>query len=245
MRRRAAIAAASVALALAACGGGDEPPAPATRSPTPSATRSATPATPPARRVRFRASDGKPLKGVYRPAGAAAPAVVLVNGLVGGADQWDAFAPYLHDAGFATLAYDGRGGVDETELVKDVGGAVAFLRRRRDVDARRVGIVGSSVGASTAVLAITGPDRERLRAAVALSPPAAPALDTLMEKHRYHPRNVLFVSDQRELSTVESLTRDAVGSPVAVSEMIGHGVALLDTETNRRVVLDWLERHLK
>ena len=118
--------------------------------------------------VRFRASDGEPVKGVYRPAGAAAPAVVLVNGLVGGAEQWDAFARHLHDAGFATLAYNGRGGVDEAELVKEVDGAVAFLRRRRDVDARRLGIVGASVGASTAVLAMTGPDRRRLRAAVAL-----------------------------------------------------------------------------
>jgi hypothetical protein len=245
MRRRAATAAAGLGLALGACGGRDEPPAPATRSPAPTATRAATPAAPPARRVRFRASDGKPVKGVYRPAGAAAPAVVLVNGLVGGVDQWDALAPYLHDAGFATLAYDGRGGVDEAELVKEVGGAVAFLRRRGDVDARRLGIVGSSVGASTAVLAMTGPDRRRLRAAVALSPPAAPAFDTLMKKHRYHPRNVLFVSDYREQSSVESLTRGAIGSRTAVSEMIGHGVALLETETNRRVVLDWLERHLK
>jgi len=246
MRRRAAIAAAGLALAAGACGGGDEPPAPATRSPAPSATRAATPAEPPARRVRFRASDGKPVKGVYRPTGAApAAAVVLVNGLVGGADQWDAFVPYLHEAGFATLAYDGRGGVDAAELVKEVGGAVAFLRRRRDVDARRLGIVGSSVGASTAVLAMTGPDRRRVRAAVALSPPAARALDALMEKRRYHPRNVLFVSDHREKSSVEPLTRGAIGSSTAVSEMIGHGVALLETETNRRVVLDWLERHLE
>jgi hypothetical protein len=245
MRRRAAIAAASLALALGACGGGDEPPAPATRSPAPSATRAATPAAPPARRVRFRASDGKPVKGVYRPAGAAAAAVVLVNGLVGGAAQWDAFSPYLHDAGFATLAYDGRGGVDEAELVKEVAGAVAFLGRRRDVDARRLGIVGSSVGASTALLAMTGPDRGRLRAAVALSPPVAPAFDALIERHRYHPRNVLFVSDHREQSSVKSLTRGAIGSRTEVSEMIGHGVALLETETNRHVVLDWLERHIK
>ena len=243
MSRRAAIAAAGLALALGACGGG-EPPASATRSPAPTATRAATPAATPALRVRFRASDGKPVKGVYRPAGPGAPALVLVNGLVGGPDQWDAFTPYLHDAGFATLAYDGRGGVDEAALVKDVGGAVVFLHARRDVDARRLGIVGSSVGASTAVLAMTGPDRRRLRAAVALSPPAAPALDALMEMHRYHPRNVLFVSDYREQSSVKSLTRGAIGSRTAVSEMIGHGVALLEAETNRRVVLDWLERHL-
>jgi hypothetical protein len=55
---------------------------------------------------------------------------------------------------------------------------------------------------------------------------------------------VLFVSDQREQPTVRPLARGAVGSRTAVSETIGHGVALLDDEANRRVVLDWLERHL-
>jgi uncharacterized protein len=246
MRTRAPIAGASlalVALVLGACGGEDRA-GPATSSPDPTVTRAATPAVAPVRRVRFRASDGEPVTGVYRPAGVGAPAVVLVHGLVGGADEWDAFAPYLHAAGFATLAYEGRGGVQETELIKEVGGAVAFLRRRRDVDARRLGIVGSSVGASTAVLAMTGPGGRRLRAAVALSPPAAPVLDTLMQQHRYHPHDVLFVSDYRERPSVEPLTQGAIGSREAVSEMIGHGIALLHDETNRRVVLEWLERHL-
>jgi hypothetical protein len=52
------------------------------------------------------------------------------------------------------------------------------------------------------------------------------------------------VSDQREQSTVKSLTPGAIGSRTAVSEMIGHGLTLLETETNRRVVLDWLKGHL-
>jgi pimeloyl-ACP methyl ester carboxylesterase len=246
MRTRAPIAGvglALVALAFSACGGDVRAGSPAS-SPVATATRAAAPAVARVRGVRFRASDGKPVTGVYRPADAGAPAVVLVHGLVGGADQWKAFAHYLHAAGFATLAYEGRGGVQETELVKEVGGAVAFLRRRHDVDARRLGIVGSSVGASTAVLAMTAPEGRRLRAAVALSPPAAPVLDTLMHQHRYHPHDVLFVSDYRERPTVKPLTQGAVGSRTAVSEMIGHGVALLDDEANRRVVLEWLERQL-
>ena len=244
MRRRTATAVASLALALGACGGGGDPSAPSAHSPAPTATVAAPPATPTALRVRFRASDGRPLKGVYRPAGAAAPAVVLVNGLVGGADQWDEFTAYLHDAGFASLAYDGRGGVDEAELVKDVNGAVAFLRARRDVDPRRLGIVGSSVGASTALLAVTGPDRRRLRAAVVLSPPAAPVFDALIGKHRYHPRNVLFMSDYREQSTVKALVPGAIDSRTVVSEMAGHGLSLIETEPQRRVALDWLEEHV-
>jgi hypothetical protein len=242
--RGVTIASAGLALVLGACGG-DGPPASATRAPVPSSSRAATPALPVATRVRFRASDGRSVQGVYRAAGADAPALVLVNGLVGGSDQWNAFTPYLHDAGFATLAYEGRGGVDETELIKEVGGAVAFLRRRRDVDVHRLGIVGSSVGASTAVLAMTGPGRRELHAAVALSPPAAPVLDTLMHEHRYRPHDVLFVSDYREHSRVESLMPGAIGSRIAVSEPIGHGVRLLEAEPNRRVVLDWLRTHLR
>jgi dienelactone hydrolase len=238
---RARPAIAGACFALAACGGNGDPP----RADALAATPAATAAPPRAVRVRFRASDGRSVRGAFRPAAAgAAPAVVLVNGLVGGAGQWDELVPDLHAAGFATLAYDGRGGVDEEELAKEVAGAVAFLRGRRDVDARRLAIVGSSVGASTAVLAMTGPDRKRVRAAVALSPPAAPVLTALMRRHRYHPRNVLFLSDQRERATVAPLEHGAVGSRLILSEGAGHGVALLESEGIRDVALDWIEQHL-
>ena len=155
-----------------------------------------------------------------------------------------AAAPYLYDAGFATLAYDGRGGVDVTELVKEVRGRSRSCAGAATSTPGRLAIVGSSVGASTAVLALTGPDRRLLRAAVALSPPSAAVFDALIEQHRYHPHNVLFVSDQRERATVKPLARGAVSWRIAVSETVGHGVALLESETNRRAVLDWLERHL-
>jgi dienelactone hydrolase len=233
MWRRTATAAAGLALALGACGGDDPPAAPVESSPAPRAEP-----------VRFPASDGEPVDGIFRPAGTGAPAVLLVNGLVGGVAQWDAFVPHLHDAGFATLAYDGRGGVDVTALAEEVGGAVAFLRGRPDVDPRRLGIVGASVGGSTALLAVAGPERRRLQAAVALSPRAAPALLALKAERRYHPRHVLFLSDQREQATVEPLTRGALDSRSLVSEMTGHGVALLESVAYRRVVLDWLEQHL-
>jgi len=240
MRRCAAIGAAGLALALAGCGGGGEPPAPA----APSAAPGGAPAAPSERRVRFRGPDGKDLAGLYRPAGDAAPAVVLVNGLVGGPGQWDAFAPHLHAAGFATLAYQGRAGVDEAASVEEVAAAVAFLRGRRDVDARRLAVVGSSVGATAAVLAMTGPVGRRVRAAVALSPLGRPVFARLRAQHRYHPRALLFLSDQRERESAAALARGAAGSRTLVSEAVGHGVALLEAEANRRAVLDWLARRL-
>ena len=240
MRRRAAIGAAALALALAGCGGGDEPPPPGASSAAPGGA----PAAPAARAVRFRGPEGSALAGIYRPAGDAAPAIVLVNGLVGGPGQWEPFAPYLHAAGFATLAYRGRAGVDEGASVDEVAAAVAFLRGRRDVDARRLAVVGSSVGATAAVLAMTGPAGRRVRAAVALSPLGRPVFARLRAQHRYRPRAVLFLSDQRERKSAMALARGAVGSRAVVSEAVGHGVALLEAEANRRAVLDWLARRL-
>ena len=64
---------------------------------------------------------------------------------------------------------------------------MAFLRRRADVDPRRIAVVGSSIGGATAVLAMTGPTRRRLRAAVAISPPTASPLEALMERDRDAP----------------------------------------------------------
>jgi pimeloyl-ACP methyl ester carboxylesterase len=169
---------------------------------------------------------------------------VLVHEVRGSAAQWDPFVPYLHDAGFATLAYDGRGGYDEKELVKEVSGAVDFLRRRPDVDARRLGIVGASIGASTTALAVAREERRTLRAAVALSPPDTPALDPLQTAGRYRPRNVLFVADERESSSLEYFMDGAVSSRTLVSPVPGHGVLLLREDPIRRAVLDWLEERV-
>ena len=230
---------AGLALALGACGGDDRPPAPA-----PAASATAAPA-PRTERVRFPASDGEPVAGLFRAAGARAPAVILVNGLVGGPGRWDRFAPYLHAAGFATLAYDGRGGVDVAGLAEEADGAVAYLRGRPDVDPERLGIIGASVGASTALLAVARSGRRHgLRAAVALSPRPARALLALQAERRYRPHDVLFVSDQREQATVKRLARGAIGSRSLVSEATGHGVALLESGAYRRAVLDWLDQRL-
>lgn len=223
-------AVAGVALALGGCGGAGEP--------APRTARTAEPTPQPGVHVRFRAADGKPVRGVLRAAAPGAPAVVLVNGLVGGVGQWDVLTPDLGGAGFASLVFDGRGGVDETALVKEVAGALAFLRAR---GYERLAIVGSSVGASTAVLAMTRPAGRSVGAAVALSPPAAPAFS----RRPYHPHDVLFMSDSRERATVKPLLRGAVASRLVVSEPNGHGVALLESAPQRQAVLDWLEQHLQ
>ena len=96
------------------------------------------------------------------------PAIVLLHG--SGPLARYSFGPYPHfftSLGFAVLVYDKRGAGDSTgtsldsstgapdplpkedfpdRLASDAHAAIAFLRQRKDIDARRIGLWGSSEG---------------------------------------------------------------------------------------------------
>lgn len=122
--------------------------------------------------VSFRASDGLDIAGWYRPSENGA-AVVLVHG--GGSDRTGsaAHAKMLARHGYGVLLYDarGRGESDGTpnnygwDWAKDVAGALAFLKRRDDVDPDRIGALGLSTGAD--VLIEVAATRQDLVAVVA------------------------------------------------------------------------------
>jgi hypothetical protein len=216
-----------VLAALAACGSGDDAPrAKATSSPSPAPQA-----------VRFRASDGRPVRARYTPAGPDAPAVVLLHEIRGGPEQWAPLIPYLHDAGFATLAYASRPSPVEAERVPDALGAVRWLRRRHQ---GRIGVVGASIGASTTVLAMATGARRTVDAAVALSPPDSADIWRLQDHGRYRPHDVLFISDRREAVSAEGMLEGAVRSDIAQSAAPGHGVALLAERGVREALLAWL-----
>ena len=240
----AALAAAFAIASLAGCGSDDESPAPRRAATT---GAHATPAAPPAPRataVRFRAADGQPVTGKYRPAGGHAPAVVLLHEIRGGADQWDSFAGYLHDAGFATLAYQSRASALERERLPDAIAAIRWLRSRRDVDRRRIGLVGASIGASTTVLAMATAARTTADAAVALSPPDSADIWALQDDDRYRPHDMLLVSDERESSSAEGMLAGAIRSKAMRSANPGHGVALLAEAGVRDALLAWLKERV-
>jgi cephalosporin-C deacetylase-like acetyl esterase len=224
----------AVAVVLAGCGGHAPAPPAAERT-------SAPPTAPAARAVHFRASDGRPVAAQYTPAGDDAPAVVLLHEIRGGPDQWDGLVPYLHAAGFATLAYESRASVMERERVRDVLGAVRWLRGRTDVDPRRLALVGASIGASTTVFAMATGTRQTVDAAVALSPPDSADIWRLQDHHRYRPHDLLLVSDAREAVSVEGMMSGAVRSQALRSRHPGHGVALLGEPRVRTALLAWLE----
>ena len=80
------------------------------------------------------------------------PAVVLCHGLTSCKDNYADIAEFLQGDGFAVLAYDCRGhgeseGGLDGDAWQDVGTALEYLQARPEVDAERIGLVGSSMGA--------------------------------------------------------------------------------------------------
>jgi hypothetical protein len=231
---RQALLALAATVALAGCG--DDTPAPRAAEAAPTA--------PEPRLVHFAAADGRRVGAQYTPAGRAAPAVVLLHEIRGGPDQWDGLVPYLHAAGFATLAYESRPSVMERDRVRDLLGAVSWLRGRPDVDPRRLALVGASIGASTTVFAMAAGTRRTVDAAVALSPPDSADIWHLQDHGRYRPHDLLMVSDERESSSVDGMLDGAVRSRAMRSQHPGHGVALLGEPRIRQALLAWLERRV-
>jgi len=231
------LAAAGLMLATLATACGDD------RAP---ARSSATAAPPPrAETVQFKASDGMAVEAEYTAGGRDAPAVVLLHEIRGGPRQWDDLVPALHEAGFATLAYVSRPSIMERERVRDLLGAVRWLRARPDVDRRRIGLVGASIGASTTVFAMATGTRRTVDAAVALSPPDSADIWRLQGGGRYHPHDLLLVSDERESSAVDGMMDGAVRSRALRSKQSGHGVALLAEAGVREALLAWLDERVR
>ena len=236
MRTSAWIVASLLVAAIAGCGDDDGD------AQTPQAQQ------PPGRAARFVATDGVELRGTLTPAGnGRAPAIVLVHQRGGSAEQWDPLIPDLHQAGFTTLAYDSRdaGELDERVLQRDVAGALTYLREQADVDAARLGVVGASIGAATAVLAIGTEQRRLLDAAVVMSPADSPLFIELATAGRFHPHDVLFVSDKRERVNSDNLLPDATRSRVYETAEPGHGVELLPNAAVRREIVEWLNGRVR
>jgi pimeloyl-ACP methyl ester carboxylesterase len=113
-----------------------------------------------ARDVSFHARDGVRLDGWYVP-GHRRAAVIVAHGSHGNRADALAHVRLLARAGYAVLAFDARGhgsSAAETNALgwrgtDDVAGAVAFLRRRAEIDPRRIALLGLSMGAEEALRA--------------------------------------------------------------------------------------------
>jgi dipeptidyl aminopeptidase/acylaminoacyl peptidase len=137
----------------------------------------------PFRVVWIPGANRKRLFGWYVPGAEHAgtvPAVALMHGWGGNAEHLLPLAAVLHDAGYATLLLDARnhGNSDEDQFsslprfAEDLERGLEWLARQPGVDAKRLCVLGHSVGAGAALLVAAR--CPRLAAAVSISAFAHP-----------------------------------------------------------------------
>lgn len=114
--------------------------------------------------VSFSSEDGVLLKGWLvlppRPA-PTSPAIILCHGVGANKSDFTALAASLSQRGYVVLLFDfrahGESGGSRTSLgyheQADALAALAFLKTRSEIDPKRIGIYGFSMGGSTAILA--------------------------------------------------------------------------------------------
>jgi dipeptidyl aminopeptidase/acylaminoacyl peptidase len=137
--------------------------------------------------VSYRSFDGLEIPGfLMRPANASAAAPVAAVVYPHGGptsfygDEWDGFAQFFVDKGYAWLAINFRGstgygrdferanhGVWGVEDTRDCLAAADYLRTLDWVDGERLGIFGASYGSYMALLSVTDDPEHRYRCAVA------------------------------------------------------------------------------
>ena len=115
---------------------------------------------PPPESVLFPSRDDVLLAGWFLPSTTGAT-IALVHGRRGSRTHMLPHAAYLHRAGFSVLLFDlryrGESGGDTSSLgakeTWDVEAAVNYLVTRMEVDPKRIGVQGNSLGAVAALLA--------------------------------------------------------------------------------------------
>lgn len=171
---------------------------------------------PGAREVEFPARDGVALAGWYVP-GRNGSAVVLMHGSHGDRTDTIGHLRMLRRAGYGVLAFDARGHGDSAGQTNalgwrgtdDVSGAVAFLRRQRGVDPRRIAALGLSMGAEEALRAAG--DGVALAAVVADGAGASTTGDSQLVANAPIPRSVEWMA----IRAVEAFSGDPEPPPLA------------------------------
>ena len=163
-------------------------------------------------------SNGVSLKGWFIPVSMTAkkpPVIVLAHGWSSNASSLLPLARVLNEAGFSLLLYDSRGhGTSSNDgpitirkMGEDLTSAVDYLRKRSDIDQSGIGVVGSSMGGSSAILAVS--TDARFKAAVTISAFASPksiTIDFLTSLHlpRWPCHTLVFKSIEKWLGTTMS-----------------------------------------
>ncbi len=217
--------------------------------------------------VTVTTPDGVPLAGTWWGQPGRGPAVLLLHMLGRNRSDWDPLAEALAAAGMSVLTVDFRGHGESTRqgsrrldyndfnshewrmLTDDAEAAVAWMARRAEVDSARIGVVGASIGANSAL--VTASNDGRVRTLVLLSPGIDyHGLRTERAMERYGTRSILLVAsadDEYSAGTVKRLGSLARGRySVKVFQKAGHGTQMFSAEpTLAPLIRGWLTENLK
>lgn len=220
--------------------------------------------------VSYTTSDGWMIKGdLYLPGKfkkKPAPVVILLPMYAHNRNTYAPFIPALTREGYIALAIDLRGHGESTEfkgktvsyksfrnqdfmnMVRDVAGAVDFIKTVPEANPERIGIVGASIGANLAINYALS-DR-RVRTAVLLSPGLNyKGITTEKEISRYGKRSVLIVTSQGDDYSFESAQKliKLAQEPKKLEVLEGdsHGTDIFNTEADLvNLILNWVLNHL-
>jgi dienelactone hydrolase len=215
-----------------------------------------------ARNLTFRTDDGVTLTGTwYEPSTHSGPAVILIHMLHRSRHDWEALAARLATEGIGALTFDLRGHGDSGSTAvpaagefaafqQDVAAARRLVAARPDVQPRRLGIGGASLGATLAVLdaaqasAVTSvallsasTEYRGLRIDAALKKYPGRALFVYSDDDPYAQRSA---RDLIKLQGATGTTRETLALQHA-----GHGTNMLAADPNLVTALvDWFRRTL-
>ncbi len=178
-----------------------------------------------------------------RPAAPRLPAVVFVGGsgpvdrdeLVAGIPIAGQIAGALADAGFIAVRYDKRGvgqsggraeSASFADYADDLRAAIRFLEDRKDVDPRRIGVIGHSEGGSIAMLAAS--KDKRIKAIVLLSTVGMKGGDVILAQQRH-------VLDQMNLSPEDKQAKIDLQKRIQDAVVSGKGIDQLPPDVRKQV----------
>ena len=177
------------------------------------------------------------------------PAVILLSGsgmgdrdgVVMGVPTLAQLAGAMADAGFLAVRYDKRGfgqsgGRAESagiqDYAEDVRTVVRWLLLRKDVDPKRIAVVGHSEGAWVALLAAAR--EKRISAVASIAGPATTGAELVLEQQQR-------ALDQMKLTPEEREKKVALQKQIQSAVVTGKGWELLPQEERRAADTPWFQ----
>jgi pimeloyl-ACP methyl ester carboxylesterase len=177
------------------------------------------------------------------------PAVILLSGsgvgdrdgVVMGVPTLAQLAGAMADAGFLAVRYDKRGfgqsgGRAESagiqDYAEDVRTVVRWLLQRKDIDPKRIAVVGHSEGAWVALLAAAR--EKRISAVASIAGPATTGAELVLEQQQR-------ALDQMKLTPEEREKKVALQKQIQSAVITGKGWELVPQEERRAADTPWFQ----